>query len=148
LLITDSDYSDDEVFELKKITSPIPKVGSKFCAAGLGDATPGELVPEASKTDEQKWFPIRFQLIAKDSQQMKHQILLIVMPSGVATANLSGISIEVDDEGWSFHLAIKVPKLATNVEKLYQLIEHHWEETKSNYIPCLYEFRMMLWRII
>jgi hypothetical protein len=64
------------------------------------------------------------------------------MPSSVATANLSGISMEVDDEGWSFHLVIKVPKLATNVEKLYQLIEHHWEDTKLNCIPCLEGFHI------
>jgi hypothetical protein len=124
---------------VNKTTRPAPKVlGSKFCLAGLGDTTPGELVPEASN----KWFPIRLQFIAKDSQQTKHQILLIVMPSGVATTNLSGISMEVDDEGWSFHLKIKVPKLATDVEKLYQLIERHWEETKPNYIPCLDGFRI------
>jgi hypothetical protein len=63
------------------------------------------------------------------------------MPSGVATKNLAGVSMEVEDEGWTFHLTVKVPKLATNVNSIYTLLERHWEENGHRF-PYLDGFRI------
>jgi hypothetical protein len=59
------------------------------------------------------------------------------MPSGLATKNLAaGVSMEVEDEGWTFHLTVKVPELATNVNSIYTLFKSHWEE-KGRRFPYL-----------
>jgi hypothetical protein len=68
-------------------------------SAGLGDEKPGELAKFDSKLNQKCWYPIFFQFVSKDTEHTEHQILLIVMPSGVATKNLSGVSMEVEDEG-------------------------------------------------
>jgi hypothetical protein len=66
---------------------------------------------------------------------------MIVMPSGVATKNLTGISMAVEDDGWTFQLTIKVPQLAINVEALYLLLDRHWEESGHEF-PYLDGFRI------
>jgi hypothetical protein len=132
----DSDYSDDEVFE---DTTKIP-AKAKFLA-GLGGEKPGELAKIDTQLNQKCWYPIFFQFVSKDTEHTEHQILLIVMPSGVATNNLAGVSMEVEDEGWTFHLTVKVPELATNVNSIYTLLERHWEET-GYYYPNLDGFRI------
>jgi hypothetical protein len=128
----DSDYSDDEVFE---DTTKIP-AKAKF-SAGLGGEKPGELAKIDTQPNQKCRYPIFFQFVSKDTEHTEHQILLIVMPSGVATNNLAGVN-----EGWTFHLTVKVPELATNVNSIYTtLLKHHWEET-GHYYPYLDGFRI------
>jgi hypothetical protein len=49
--------------------------------------------------------------------------------------------MEVEDERWTFHLTVKVPELATNVNSIYTLLERHWEE-KGHRFPYLDGFRI------
>jgi hypothetical protein len=132
----DSDYSDDKVFE---DTTKIPAKG-KFLA-GLGGKKPGELAKIDIQPNQKCWYPIFFQFVSKDTKHTEHQILLIVMPSGVATKNLARVSMEVEDEGWTFLLTVKVPELATNLNLIYTLLERHWEE-KGHRFPYLDGFHI------
>lgn len=82
--------------------------------------------------DDLNWHPVSIQFTSKDEDFTQHLILLIVMPSGVASKDLSGINMAVEDDGRDFHMTITVPELLTNVGSLYELLRRKWNHDELN----------------